>query len=241
MRRSPKSHTPAGITHWLRDDDEATINPNVLTRQDLLEMAKIKVKQGESKRNNNNCNKEQSATPPAPPKPAPTRRTTKTAAKEEAYNNQHNCTDHNNAREMTINGFIGCNCTLKGNNVLEKNGDKAKDNVDDARTPMPRPLVIDPRAAKTVIPSDWFPNHKVEESAGSRSGVYYTTADGYTGAQRKREDAHHVHTGWPTLEGDDFPGGRCEQSAGISVQDREQRWQGRLRHGWELHREQMVQ
>ena len=169
----------------MRDDDEETINPNVLTGQDLLEMAKIKVKQGESKRNNK-WNKEQSATPPAPPKPAPPRRTTKTAVKlEEACNNQHNCTDHNDARKMTsgstslnINGIIGCNCALKGINVLEKHGDKAIDNVDNAWTPMPRPLVIDSGAAETVIPSDWFANHKVEESAGSRSGVYYTTADG---------------------------------------------------------------
>ena len=62
-------------------------------------MQKVKVKQGESKRNNK-WNKEQSATPPASPKPAPTRRTTKTASNlEEAYINQYNCTDHNNARE----------------------------------------------------------------------------------------------------------------------------------------------
>ena len=172
-----RPHT--GRYHALvRDDDQETINFNVLTAQDLLEMAKIEVKQGESKRNNK-WNKEQSATPPAPPKPAPTRRTKKTAANlEEAYNNQHNCTEHNNARKMTsgsaslnINGIIGCNCALKGINVLEKRRDKAIDNVDSAWTPTPRPLVIDSGAAETVIPSDWVANHKVEDSAGWHTGT----------------------------------------------------------------------
>ena len=43
---------------------------------------------------------------------------------------------------------------------------------------MPRPLVIDSGAAETVIPTEWFPLHGVQESHGSKSGVYYTTADG---------------------------------------------------------------
>ena len=43
---------------------------------------------------------------------------------------------------------------------------------------MPRPLVIDSGAAETVIPGDWFPGHRTEESEGSRNGIYYTTVDG---------------------------------------------------------------
>ena len=117
-----RPHT--GRDHALGGDDQSQ---RLLPGQDLLEMAKIKVEQGKSMRNNK-WNKEQSATPPAQPKPAPTRRTTKTAANlEEAYNHQHNCSDNDNARKMTsgsaspnINGIIGCNCALKGINVLEK-------------------------------------------------------------------------------------------------------------------------
>ena len=57
------------------------------------------------------------------------------------------------------------------------------------------------------------------KGGGSQRGNFKGNAKG---TKRRREHAHHVHTGWPTLEADDFPGGGREQSAGIGVQDREQ-------------------
>ena len=44
--------------------------------------------------------------------------------------------------------------------------------------PLPKPLVVDSGAGETVIPTDWLPKHEIEESVGSRSREYYTTADG---------------------------------------------------------------
>ena len=68
---------------------------------------------------------------------------------------------------------------VKQINILEKHEEKNIDNVkEDEWEPMPRPLVIDSGAAETVIPSEWFPLHDTLESHGSKSGVYYTTADG---------------------------------------------------------------
>ena len=52
------------------------------------------------------------------------------------------------------------------------------DNMEQSWATMPRALVIDSGAAETVMPSDWLPDHEVKESVGSKSGVYYTTADG---------------------------------------------------------------
>jgi hypothetical protein len=43
---------------------------------------------------------------------------------------------------------------------------------------MPRPLVIDSGAAETVMPENWFPLHDIQESEGSKNGMFYTTADG---------------------------------------------------------------
>ena len=44
--------------------------------------------------------------------------------------------------------------------------------------PLPKALVVDSGAGKTVLPSEWLPAHDVAESPGSRSNEYYTTADG---------------------------------------------------------------
>ena len=38
---------------------------------------------------------------------------------------------------------------------------------------MPYPLVVDSGAAETVIPSDWFTDHKLYELMGSKSGMIY--------------------------------------------------------------------
>ena len=44
--------------------------------------------------------------------------------------------------------------------------------------PMPCPMVIDSGAAETVIPTSWFTDHAIRETEASKSGVYYTTANG---------------------------------------------------------------
>ena len=82
--------------------------------------------------------------------------------------NIYNCVDMSSQVQLEAGGV----------NVLERHGDKCLDSMDQSWAPMPRALVIDSGAAETVMPSDWFPNHEVKESAGSKSGVYYTTADG---------------------------------------------------------------
>ena len=43
---------------------------------------------------------------------------------------------------------------------------------------MPYPLVVDSGAAETVIPLEWFSDHKLYESEGSKSGMVYTAANG---------------------------------------------------------------
>ena len=43
---------------------------------------------------------------------------------------------------------------------------------------MPRPLVIDSRAAETVLPTDWFTGHELEETEESRGGQFYVCAGG---------------------------------------------------------------
>ena len=43
---------------------------------------------------------------------------------------------------------------------------------------MPYPLVVDSGAAETVMPSAWFPHHRLHESEVSRSGAVYTAANG---------------------------------------------------------------
>lgn len=202
-----KPHT--GRFHALMCDDveeeanhvKETARPNVLTGGDILEMAKIKAKQGETKRANRNkkealsegegqahrgtapteipClgvaqlpeehpveSENENAHVTTPPNPATARRAIRALKLKEAYNEHCDCMKQ------------ACMPTNSGINLFEKHGDKAIDNVENAWMPMPRPLVIDSGAAETVIPNNWFTNHKVEESAGSRSGVYYTTADG---------------------------------------------------------------
>ncbi len=42
----------------------------------------------------------------------------------------------------------------------------------------PSPLIIDSGAAETVLPSSWFANYKMRQSAGSLAGVFYQTANG---------------------------------------------------------------
>jgi hypothetical protein len=76
-------------------------------------------------------------------------------------------------------GDQGPDAEGRGIDMLEKHEEKSIDNFNnDKWEPMPRPLVIDSGAAETVIPSEWFPLHDIQESQGSKSGVYYTTADG---------------------------------------------------------------
>ena len=36
--------------------------------------------------------------------------------------------------------------------------------IERLKEPLPQPLVIDSGAAETVMPSNWFPGHKLEES-----------------------------------------------------------------------------
>ena len=43
---------------------------------------------------------------------------------------------------------------------------------------MPRPLVIDSGAAETVLPVDWFTEHKLRETQESRGGQFYVCAGG---------------------------------------------------------------
>ena len=63
--------------------------------------------------------------------------------------------------------------------VLEKHEERPLGNVDrEGRAALPRLLVIDSGAAETVMPASWFEEHAAEESAGSRNGAFYTTADG---------------------------------------------------------------
>ena len=63
--------------------------------------------------------------------------------------------------------------------VLEQHVERPLGNVDsEGWAALPRPLVIDSRAAGTVMPSSWFEDHTTEESTGSRDGTFYTTADG---------------------------------------------------------------
>ena len=42
----------------------------------------------------------------------------------------------------------------------------------------PEKLIIDSGAAETVMPSHWIENYKMNESAGSKEGVFYLTASG---------------------------------------------------------------
>ena len=42
----------------------------------------------------------------------------------------------------------------------------------------PCPLIIDSGAAETVLPSSWFANYRMRQSAGSLAGVFYQTANG---------------------------------------------------------------
>ena len=43
---------------------------------------------------------------------------------------------------------------------------------------MPGPLVIDPGAAETVLPTDWFTGHELKETEKSRGGQFYVCAGG---------------------------------------------------------------
>ena len=86
---------------------------------------------------------------------------------------------------------------------------------------MLRPLVIGSGAAETVIPSDWFTTHKVEESPGSRSRVHYTTADG-TPVHNEGEKTFIMCTPVGQHMRQMIPGGGRKQSAEIGGQDRAQ-------------------
>ena len=43
---------------------------------------------------------------------------------------------------------------------------------------MPHAMLIDSGAADTILPSDWFTDHELQESYGSRNGAYYLAASG---------------------------------------------------------------
>ena len=62
--------------------------------------------------------------------------------------------------------------------VLFRNGGDLGGFERNGWVPMPCPMVIDSGAAETVLPSSWFRSHKLLETDASRSGVYYTTANG---------------------------------------------------------------
>ncbi len=44
--------------------------------------------------------------------------------------------------------------------------------------PLPHPMVIDSGAAVTVMPKTWCMEHETKQSAASKAGDFYTTADG---------------------------------------------------------------
>ena len=62
---------------------------------------------------------------------------------------------------------------------------------------MPYPLVVDSGAAETVMPSSWFPNHKLHESEGSKNGAVYTAANG---GQLENEGERRLYLA--TVQGD---------------------------------------
>ena len=43
---------------------------------------------------------------------------------------------------------------------------------------MKYPMLVDPGAADTMMPSDWFEDHELIEGEGVRLGAYYVTANG---------------------------------------------------------------
>ena len=66
----------------------------------------------------------------------------------------------------------------KSLNILEKGTSDLCDFAQKQWVTLPKPLVVDSGAGETVIPAEWLQSHPTKESAGSRSGEYYTTADG---------------------------------------------------------------
>ena len=66
----------------------------------------------------------------------------------------------------------------KSMNMLEKGMADLCDFAQNQWVTLPKPLVVDSGAGETVLPADWLQSHPTKESAGSKSGEYYTTADG---------------------------------------------------------------
>ena len=83
------------------------------------------------------------------------------------------------AEELNSKSKEGC-CSATGPSIcpLFRNGGDLGGFERNGWVPMPCPMVIDSGAAETVLPLSWFQSHSITETEASRSGVYYTTANG---------------------------------------------------------------